>query len=90
MPCNTKFQKEDEKLATWKAMGTQTGDPMDRQHYDQLDYILVPKRWSNGMLNAESDLGANINTDHAPVWSTCRFKLKKIEHQGKTQSGTTR
>ena len=57
-------------------MGTQAEDPWTRQHYDQIDFILVPKRWQNGVLNAESDTEANINSDHFPVWVDFKMKLK--------------
>ena len=74
---NTRFQKNDTKLVTWKAIGTRTGDPLCRAHYDQLDYILIPNRWKNGITNAESDMEANIDSDHFPVWAACCFNLKK-------------
>ena len=75
---NTTFQKPPCKLATWKAMGTKTGDPYDRQHFDQLDYVLVPHRWKNGILNVESQMGANIDSDHAPILVKTRFRLKQL------------
>ena len=84
-PCNTRFPKPPHKLATWKAMSTTKENPWDRQHYDQIDYILVPKRWQNGIQDAESDMAANIDSDHAPVWVKCRFKLKQINKKENTR-----
>ena len=75
--CNSLFQKTPRKLITWRTRGTKEGDPENRQYYDQLDYITVPTRWQNGVKDCESDLEANIDSDHAPVWATCQFKLKK-------------
>ena len=63
---NTRFQKAPQQLATWCKPGAKKGDPMDRQHYDQIDYILATNRWKNGIVNVESELHANIDTDHAP------------------------
>ena len=83
--CSTIFPKPPRKLATWKTMSTTKEDPWDRQHYDQIDYILVPKRWQNGIRDAESDMAANIDTDHAPVWAKCKFKLKIINKQGNSR-----
>ena len=37
--CNTKFEKQSNKLATWRAIGTTGDDPWTRQHYDQIDFI---------------------------------------------------
>ena len=76
--CNTRFCKPDFKLATWRTMGTTKEHPLCRQSYDQIDYILTPKRWQNGIKDVESDLKANIDSDHAPVWAKCHFKLKRI------------
>ena len=73
--CNTLFHKHPSKLITWKTMGAKAEDPLDRQHYDQIDFILIPKRWRNGIMDAESDLTANIDSDHAPVWVKCKFKF---------------
>ena len=59
-------------------MGTKEGDPIDKQHFDQIDFILTPAIWRNGIQDASSDLEANIDSDHAPVWVKCKFKFKKI------------
>ena len=77
-PCSTRFPKPPKKLATWKAMSTKKEDPWDRQHYDQIDFILTPKRWQNGIKDSESNMEANIDTDHAPVWVKCKYNLKKL------------
>ena len=82
--CNTQFQKPPKHLATWRTMGAKEGDPIDRQHFDQIDFILTPARWRNGVKDAGSDLEANIDSDHAPVWAKCHFKLKKQENKAPT------
>ena len=74
-PSNTRFAKPPKKLATWRTMNTVKGDPMDRQHFDQIDYILIPKIWQNGVQDAESDMEAN-----APVGKV-HLQIKNIAHQ---------
>ena len=65
-------------MATYKTIGTKEGDPWTRQYFEQIDYILIPKRWQNGITNAETHSQANIDSDHFPVTVECTFKLKKI------------
>ena len=80
IPTDSLFQKPPATLATWTKPGTQKEDPYDRQHYDQIDYILTTRRWRNGFRNVESELRANIDSDHAPVTAITNFKFKKIQH----------
>ena len=40
-------------------------DPLSIQ--DVVDYIVTTKGWRNSIADAESDTGANIDTDHYPV-----------------------
>ena len=84
LPMSTRFQKPPHQLATWTKPGTGKGDPLDRQHYDQLDCILTPKRWKNGFKNVESELFANIDSDHAPV--TAKIQIQSSPHKRTTKA----
>ena len=77
IPINTHFEKPQEQLATWAHPTTTKDDPIDRAHYDQLDYALIPHRWRNGILDAASEVRANIDSDHAPLLITTRFEYKQ-------------
>lgn len=59
---------------------------MDRNRYDQYDYILDGKRWKNNTINIESDTNANIDSDHVPVVCTFRCKIKKFKNMKKCNS----
>ena len=75
---HTQYQQTTKHVATWRSIGTKEGDPIDRQHFDQIDFILTPARWRNVVKYAGSDMDANIDSDHAPVWAKCQFKLKQL------------
>ena len=80
MVANTWFQKPEHKLATYRDIATPWGDPEYKwPKYEQLDYIILPQRWRNSILDIESDVNSNISTDHFPVWSTVRTKLKEVK-----------
>ena len=70
---NTFFQNSKDKTATYMKVGTTRADTIQRSTHEQLDYIIVPKRWWNSIKNIESDSKANINSDHYPLW--CTIKL---------------
>eukprot|EP00959_Pyramimonas_sp_CCMP1952_P008606 180026-Pyramimonas_sp.AAC.1 len=42
---NAWFRKPDRKLAAYRAPGTQRGAPFHRRAYEQLDFIIAPRRW---------------------------------------------
>ena len=62
---NTYFEKPDEKKATYRHVWTQgLQGPWTTDRYSELDLCLASARWSNSILDIESDKGTNINTDH--------------------------
>ena len=73
---NTFHEKPDSKLATYREKETLLGEEFRRGKYEQIDFILVPKRWNNTVLNTESDTLANVTSDHYPVRASIRIKLK--------------
>ena len=42
---NTKFQKQKEKIATYRKIGSTIGDEIKRPTHEQLDYIITTNRW---------------------------------------------
>ena len=76
---NTKFKKQNEKLATYRRIGATIGDEIQRPTHEQLDYIITTYRWKNTTLDAESDTQANIDSDHYPVKAKLRIQLKGIK-----------
>ena len=73
---NTTFQKPNTKLITYRAPTLNWGPPGTRHRYETLDYCLIQDRWKNAAKDSESDVTANIDSDHFPLKTTFKFKLK--------------
>ena len=69
---NTWFQKKDEKLWTWRR-----ADGIIR---NQIDFILIQKRFFNAMLDVKSCSNADCGSDHNPSIAKIRLRLKIINH----------
>ncbi|HET6457666.1 MAG TPA: hypothetical protein VFG24_02160, partial [Nitrosopumilaceae archaeon] len=65
---NTWFQQKQSAQHTWKSP--------DGKIKNQIDYILVDKRFRNGVRNSKSMPGADCGSDHNPVVTTMQIKLK--------------
>ena len=81
MIMNTTFQKPEHKLITWKTPGTRNFTFMSRPHFEMIDYHCTQTRWKNTVKNIETDIYANITSDHYPQWSTIQTKLQAITKQ---------
>ena len=66
---NTLFQQHKRRLYTWTSP--------DGQHQNQTDYILCSQRWRSSIQSAKTRLGADCGSDHEPLITKFRFKLKK-------------
>ena len=70
---NTLFQQHKRRLYTWTSP--------DGQHQNQIDYILCSQRWRSSIQSAKTRPGADCGSDHEPLITKFRLKLKKV---GKT------
>ena len=70
---STLFQQHKRRLYTWT--------PPGGQYWNQIDYILCGQRWRSSIQSAKTRLGADSGTDHEPLITKFRLKLKKV---GKT------
>ena len=68
---NTFFQKENRRLYTWKSPG-------DIKR-NQIDFIMVNKRYKNGVKDVQTYPGADIMSDHNLLIAKMKFKLKKVK-----------
>ena len=68
---NTWFQQHPRRLWTWKSPDDNTKN--------QIDFILINKRFRNSLLSVKTRPGADCNSDHVPLTGTLRIKLKKIK-----------
>ncbi|KAL0893269.1 hypothetical protein ABMA27_014867 [Loxostege sticticalis] len=72
---NTMFKLPPRRLYTWK----HPKDGKDgRILRNQIDYILVNRRFRNSILSAKTYPGADIASDHNPVVAEIKLKLKKV------------
>ena len=67
---NTLFQQHKRWLYTWTSP--------DSQYQNQADYILCRWRWRNSIQSAKTWPGADCGSDHVPLNTKFRLKLKKV------------
>jgi hypothetical protein len=94
---NTLFQKPTYKLVTYKEKvpahnkesdqydGENTG-PYDHTKYAQCDYILVKKAFKKTVLDCESRVDLNRDSDHIPIMAEIKTNMKRQQkpHNEKT------
>ena len=73
---NTLFEKPNYKLTTIKHPKAKPPYSFTRTDFDTVDYWLVAKQWKNSAKNCETDVKANINTDHFPLIINTECNLK--------------
>ena len=66
---NTFFEHPARKLYTWKSPGD--------VHRNQIDFIMIRKRFRNSLKQCSTYPGADIDSDHNPVIAKLKFRLKK-------------
>lgn len=70
---NTWFKLPARILYTWKS-------PMDRPEKivrNQIDFMLVNKRYRNSCTNVETYPGTDIQSDHVPTVGNFKIRMKK-------------
>lgn len=76
---NTWFKQSSRRLYTWKS-------PMDRPRRmvrNQIDYILVNKRFRNNCTTLRTYPGADINSDHVPLMGAFKIRMKRTNPKRK-------
>ena len=68
---NTWFQQNDTARHSWISPNKKTKN--------QIDYILMDKRFRNGVRNCKVRQDAECGSDHNPVIATVRIKLKRVQ-----------
>ena len=74
---NTYFKQNPRKLYTWKSPDVDTRN--------QIDYILINKRFRNCVKQAKTYPGSDINSDHNPVIVKMKIQLKKLKKTNRKQ-----
>ena len=68
---NTWFEQPKRRLYTWTSP--------DGKHRNQIDYILINKRWKSTIRDVRTKPGADCGTDHELLVATLKTKLKKLK-----------
>jgi len=68
---NTWFEQPKRRLYTWTTP--------DGKHRNQIDYVLVNKRWKSTIKDVRTRPGADCGTDHEIIVATLQLKLKKLK-----------
>lgn len=72
---NTWYNLPPRRLYTWRS-------PQDTNHHivrNQIDYIMINRRFRNSIEKTTALPGADVGSDHNPVCSTIQIKLAKIK-----------
>lgn len=75
---NTFFQQHPRRLYTWTSPNDITRN--------QIDYILISKRFRNSIKKCKTYPGADINSDHNPVIAKMKIRLKNIQQNKQRKS----
>ena len=67
---NTWFEQPKRRLYTWTTP--------DGKHRNQIDYMLVNKRWKSTIKDVRTRPGADCGTDHELLVATLKLKMKKL------------
>lgn len=68
---NTWFQQKVRAQHTWKSP--------DGVTKNQIDYVLVDKRFRNGVQNSKARPGADCESDHIPVIIRMQIRLRRVK-----------
>jgi len=74
---NTWFQQKRSGKHTWTSP--------NKEIKNQIDYVMVDKRFRNGIQNSKSRPGADCESDHNPVVVTMKIKLQRVKKSRKTE-----
>ncbi|XP_071807999.1 craniofacial development protein 2-like [Asterias amurensis] len=72
---NTLFKQHPRRLYTWISP--------NHRYRNQIDYILVNKRWRSSFEAAKTYPGADCDSDHQLLVATMKMRLRKIKRQKK-------
>ena len=71
---NTWFEKTDRSEVTFRTKGA-IGWDMQPGNFEQIDHVLVPRKWANSIKNVETDTTTGLYSDHFPTIVEIRTKL---------------
>ena len=79
---NTTFKLPKRRLYTWKS----PADNSKNIVRNQIDYLLIRRRFRNAVKSVKTYPGADVSSDHNPVVANIKIKLKKVQRKKKTNA----
>lgn len=76
---NTFYKLPPRRLYTWKSPADKAGHIVR----NQIDYILVNRRFRNCFTSVKTYPGADIESDHTPLVGVMKVKLKKVKKKSR-------
>ena len=70
---NTCFNHHPRRLYTWNSP--------DGTTRNQIDYIMIKRKWKSCIKNVKTYPGADCNSDHQLLVAKCKIRLKKMQRQ---------
>ena len=64
---NTRFEKNVARKVTYRITGVDASQPMQAGDNEQIDCIIVRRRFKNSIVDVESGGFVNLGTDHYPA-----------------------
>jgi hypothetical protein len=62
---------------------------MQPGNFEQIDHVLVPRKWANSIKNVETDTTTGLYSDHFPTIVEIRTKLKNRTRGKNNRRGLT-
>lgn len=79
---NTLFKQPPRRLYTWKAPGDKPGNIIR----NQIDFVLINQRFRSSIISTKTYPGADVPSDHIPLVSVIKMKLRKTRVQGRKRN----
>ena len=74
---NTLFKLPKRRLYTWRSPADKEGQIVR----NQIDYVLIRQRYRNAIISAKTYPSADIGSDHNPVVTKIRLRMKRIKRR---------
>ena len=75
---DTLFQKPVSKQVTFREAGVLGGPPWSPDRFAHIDFVLVPDRWKNTLVDVSSSPEIFTGSDHFIVCVKCRVRQKQL------------
>ena len=83
---NTTFKKTPRELITYRSHGAEGWEPVEPPRFEQIDYVLARRPWTNAIQDVTNDTKAGLSSDHYPLTARVKVRFaKKQKREKKTR-----